>query len=100
MSELFESLEKRDSIALQELLSYTSSNFLENDISPLMYTAYWGMFDIAQLLLESGAEIDMENSMGKTPLHFAAIGNRVPVVQLLCAKGAQVDFFTANVTPG
>jgi ankyrin repeat protein len=39
----------------------------------------------------SGAEIDMQNDLGKSALHFAAIRDQAPVISLLCSKGAKVN---------
>ena len=50
---------------------------------------------IAKLLLEHGAQADMYNKDGRTPLHFAAYANLADVTKSLiqcgCAVNAQVN---------
>ena len=86
----FGALEDRDKEALLEILSHSSANVLENDISPLMYAAYHGLEEISKLLLKSGANLEFENSLGKSALHFAASGNQAKLVLTLCANGTSI----------
>ncbi len=49
---------------------------------------------IIELLLEHGADINIEDSVGKTPLHYAASTNMdrfAPFVQFLLDNGADID---------
>lgn len=48
---VFEAVEKRDLSTLKSILSYTNSNILKDDLSPLMYASYWGLFDIIEALI-------------------------------------------------
>lgn len=47
--------------------------------------------EIAELLLESGADITVKNADGNTPLHLAAASGLDDVVELLLSKNAPVD---------
>lgn len=43
------------------------------------------------LLIESGAELDVTNEKGLTPLHVAARNGHINIVRLLCLSGCDVD---------
>ena len=45
-----------------------------------------------QLLLENGAQPDFEDEGGHTPLSRAVKKGSVAIVQLLLAKGVEIDF--------
>ena len=45
-------------------------------------------FSVAKLLIERGADVNMANSYGHTPLHGAALNCRNEVVKFLLEKGA------------
>jgi ankyrin repeat protein len=45
-----------------------------------------------KLLLESGAQPDLEDEGGQTPLSRAVNGGSAAIVQLLLAKGAKVNY--------
>ena len=50
--------------------------------------------EIIELLLEHGADINIEDSVGKTPLHYAASTNMdrlAPFVQFILDNGADID---------
>lgn len=53
----------------------------------LHYCAKRNRAEIANLLIKSGAYVDMPDSAGRTPLYIAATANSVEtVIVLLCAK--------------
>ena len=43
--------------------------------TPLTWVAYWGLFDMAKLLLEEGADVNALDSYGNTPLDAASVEN-------------------------
>ena len=47
----------------------------EFEATPLMWAAYWGLFDMAKLLLEEGADVNALDSYGNTPLDAASVEN-------------------------
>lgn len=53
----------------------------------LIETAF-GSTRILQRLIDSGAEVNFQNTEGRTPLHYAVINNRPENVMLLLEKGA------------
>ena len=46
--------------------------------------------EVVELLLENGAEPNMKDDDGSTPLHAACIRGNLEVVRLLLAHGAEV----------
>tara|TARA_B100000586_G_scaffold154803_1_gene112631 strand:+ start:100 stop:492 length:393 start_codon:yes stop_codon:yes gene_type:complete len=50
--------------------------------------------------LAAGADVNVKNKVGGTPLHFAALEGRKEIVELLIAKGADVNVKTEDgLTP-
>ena len=49
----------------------------------LMYTIIYNSIDVAKLLLENGANPNLQNSGGDTPLIFASIMNNSKVLKML-----------------
>jgi ankyrin repeat protein len=47
--------------------------------------------DITSLLLDNGATIDLQNRVGWTALHAAAVVGNLEVVQMLIVRGARLD---------
>ena len=62
-----------------------------NGRSFLHWAAFYGHNDVANFLIELGANIDINGLGGCTPLHLAAQEGRVELVTLLLAKGADKD---------
>ena len=69
-----------------------------NHWTPLHYAAQDGLYSIAEVLISSGAEIDVKDDYGKSPLLVAAfnypIGDSEKVIKLLLKNGA--DKFLKN----
>lgn len=64
----------------------------QGGIYPLHWAAHHGQLEIAQLLLEHGANADQESEGDKwTPLHWAAQISHTNLVRLLLDHGAQVN---------
>jgi ankyrin repeat protein len=57
---------------------------------PLHYAAHNNHLDIAQLLIEAGANVNARDRAGGTPLQSAAGSGHLGMVQLLIASGADV----------
>jgi ankyrin repeat protein len=58
--------------------------------TPLHLAAFFGWAELANVLIDRGAELDSRstNSMKNTPLHAAAAGGSTPLVDLLLKRGA------------
>lgn len=55
--------------------------------SPLISAAVFGKTEIAQILIEAGADINIQNNEGSTALHSAAFFCRPEIVKMLLDKG-------------
>ena len=61
--------------------------------TPLHLAAFFGHPDLANRLLDRGAEVDSRstNAMKNTPLHAAVAGKKAAVAKLLLERGADVN---------
>lgn len=56
--------------------------------------------DAVKTLLDAGAEIDTQNDLGNTALHYAALTGATRIVEYLVGKGAKLDVYNyAGQTP-
>ncbi|XP_017279949.1 protein TANC1 isoform X5 [Kryptolebias marmoratus] len=62
-----------------------------NNAPVLCVQCHLGHHEIALLLLEFGASVDVVSENGMSPLCFSAAGGHLGLVMLLCNKGAKVD---------
>lgn len=62
----------------------------------LHMAARWGREDLAELLINGGADLESKNELDERPLHVAAKYGRPTVVALLLARGANV---AATISP-
>ena len=56
--------------------------------TPLITAATFGQNEIATVLIEGGADLEVKNNEGATALHVAAVFCREEIVKALLAKGA------------
>ncbi len=66
-----------------------------NDESPLMLAALKGYLPLVKKLVANDADV---NKPGWTPLHYAATGGHVPVVEFLLDESAYIDAESPNGT--
>lgn len=66
--------------------------------TPLHEAAAHGRIEIAELLLDYGANINARTASGLTPLHEAVFSNHVEMVRFFLARGARVNFAPAGET--
>jgi ankyrin repeat protein len=65
----------------------------EHGTTPLQYAAFRGFYELCELLLDKGADVNAKtHDQGYSALMFAAISNHKTVVQLLLEHGADVDY--------
>ena len=58
------------------------------DQTALCTAAAWGCVGVAQVLLDAGASVNLANAWGLTPLHLAAMNDRLELSKLLIQHGA------------
>ena len=63
----------------------------EADLTALMKAARFNRTDVIQLLLQNGADVNKEDGLGDTPLHYAAYGNNPEAIALLVDHGASIN---------
>lgn len=82
------------SIVHHALAKNANPNLMISDKSVLMVAAQWGRLEIAQTLLQHGANIDFRDNDGKTALIFAISSKNFELVQFLIQEGA--DFLEVD----
>jgi hypothetical protein len=78
------------------ILLFVCSLFAADQPPGLIEAARKGKTEIVVNLLTKGADIEMKDRDGRTPLMFAAQYGRTATVQLLLSKGAKPDVRDAN----
>lgn len=66
-----------------------------DDESPLMMAALKGHLDLARRLIDRGSDV---NKTGWTPLHYAATGGHLAIMELLLEHHAYIDAESPNGT--
>jgi len=64
------------------------------NITPLMYAAAFHSAEAVEMLLETGADVTAEDSIGMTALGFAILGGSEKIAMLLLDRGAAVNSAT------
>jgi uncharacterized protein len=84
--------------AAQALIDWPKTNVemrTPEDESPLMMACLKGHIDIVKQLISRDADV---NKVGWTPLHYAATGGHVAIIQLLLDQHAYIDAESPNGT--
>ena len=91
---LLESLEAYDLYEL-DILAESNPTLVrtadEHGFYPLHKVAWFGDVELANRLLDLGAQVDARNFGGNTPLHLAAFRGHMAMIRLLLTRGADVD---------
>lgn len=63
------------------------------ETTPLMWAAFMGNMRAAKVLIENGADVNIQNSKGKTALHYATelYQNKPALVEMLIKAGADIN---------
>jgi len=85
-------------VEILELLLNTSPHKINakdhGGSTALHCAAYEGYRGVVELLLDKGADIDVEEALGLTPLHMASSEGHIEVVKLLLDRGADIKHET------
>lgn len=57
----------------------------DNDMTPLIYAASLGEIEAIWALKKKGADLEVEDSLKRTPLHHAALSSQLEVIKLLAS---------------
>ncbi|XP_039267948.2 ankyrin repeat and MYND domain-containing protein 2-like isoform X1 [Styela clava] len=92
--ELFEAIDKGNIETVKRLITEEKvpTNIMdEHDMSPLLQASYRGHLEIAEILLQNGADVNATSHTNfYTPLMMAAISGKQETVKLLLDAGASV----------
>jgi hypothetical protein len=102
VSPLMEKVVWEDVGAVRVLLSNGADPFgnarLPNT-RPLLVAAQRGLTEIAKLLLDHGAMLEMSDSIGLTALYWAVSGNHLDTARFLLSRGADINRGVDGSTP-
>ena len=99
MAELITSIYLNDIKNIKEALENGADVYFQDEqsgMSPLHVAILQNNRDIVELLLEKGADVNLQNNSGDTPLHFAIAGENVELCNLLLNAGADVNLQNEN----
>ncbi|KAI1086119.1 ankyrin repeat-containing domain protein [Rostrohypoxylon terebratum] len=66
-------------------------NTVDMQFAPLIVAVAWDNIEVARLLLDNGANMDVVDNMKNSPLHVAAICGHIEMMEMLLEEGANVD---------
>jgi uncharacterized protein len=98
LSGLYVALRDSSLKAAQALIDWPKTNLevrTAEDESPLMMAALKGHLELARKLIGKDADV---NKTGWTPLHYAATGGHVAIIELLLERHAYIDAESPNGT--
>ncbi|MEG4809998.1 ankyrin repeat domain-containing protein [Microcoleus sp. F8-D3] len=86
---VIEAIEQGDTTTVRDYLDLgISANSRVNNKNLLHFA---GSKEVAELLIAKGADVNAKGPYGLTPLHIAAMFDRIEVAQTLIAKGADIN---------
>ena len=63
----------------------------QDEWTALHYASYRGYLEISELLVSSGADVNIRDGFGQTALHRAFMNGHLKIVQLLLCQGADMS---------
>ncbi|KAG0744538.1 hypothetical protein G6F57_003702 [Rhizopus arrhizus] len=84
----------KEMLSNQEIKSHIDIN--AGDTPPLIYAACFGKIQVTELLLEAGADINIQDSLGWSALMWATNNNHLSLAQLLLDRGASPQMRSMN----
>lgn len=102
LADLVNAVVQNDVPTVKALLpQFPGVNFRNADGRTLaMFAAATGGLDVFQHLLDTGAELRLQDNDGFTPLHFAVMAGNLPMVQAVIKAGSSVGMSSfAGDTP-
>ncbi|KAG1686681.1 E3 ubiquitin-protein ligase MIB2 [Nymphon striatum] len=66
--------------------------------SALQVACHQGHKDIAKMLLDAGADLEIEDADGDRSIHYSAFGNQPEVLEILLQRGANVNVFNNGLS--
>jgi ankyrin repeat protein len=57
----------------------------------LHYTVFYNRIEIAKIMIDAGADVNIKNEDGDSPLHFSAYYDRYEISKMLIDAGADLD---------
>jgi len=85
--------DESDSLKNDEVFEERRNNTSVNDVdmTPLHIAIFGDKTDVAEVLLENGADINLRDKLGLTPLHVAAIRGNIVMIRRLIENGASTQ---------
>lgn len=86
---------------LIERVANVDAKYTESGVTALMYAAKYGRVEVAKLLIEKGANVNLQGDRGETPLIMGIDAGSIEMVSLLIEKGANLEIAenTNGTTP-
>lgn len=101
---IFEAAKAGDVEGVRKLLAQSPALLNQGDVAfgatPLHWAALRGQADVTKLLLAQGADVNVRNKDGETPLQVAERAKRSAVAQLLKGAAAPISGFVDAVRDG
>ncbi len=90
--QLFQAILAGDVNGAKQVIDQGASvNKDEEDWIPLDCAMFYGQFEVAELLIKNGAEVNDQDSEGNSLLHLALDYDRIEMVKLLIEHGAKIN---------
>ena len=79
------------SIGDKRVVLYSDFSLLQLGTSPLHFSAQYGHYNTAEVLLRAGISRDARTKVDRTPLHVASQEGHLDIVNLLLQHSADID---------